>query len=416
MLGYGYDATKEFANANSAKAKVIDIDKILKTNPSRIESSIIAQQQGVIVSGEDSQSYSKALSAKVDATASYMLFTGSVSAAFSSEDFSSSKYAYASYDLEIQRKKLTLNVDEDDLYNYYLTSDFLVDCHRLSAKDLVARYGTHVLRNIKLGGKLSVMFRIQTTATNKKEAVEAGLSASVYNIFKLNVEVSSSSANTNQDTKSELHYRTIGGDPTHSLVGTINTNGNSPTINIAPWQSSVTLQNAQLIDIERDGLIPLYKLIPDSKKRNEVKDYIFQYIYKVKKDKDYILNGEIWTLENSYILPSKTYLQINDSLIPVKTSVFVGNKHYKHSIQGAIKGSRLINLGTSIPKVHKGKVVYIPELLQDVNTKKFYIRLNPNSNIIHPIHSDKTFEVYNISKENIKLINARNFHIGNTFI
>ncbi len=124
LLGYGYDATKEFANANSAKAKVIDIDKILKTNPSRIESSIIGQQEGVIVSGEDSQSYSKALSAKVDATAGYMLFTGSVSAAFSSEDFSSSKYAYASYDLEIQRKKLTLNVDEDDLYNYYLTSDF----------------------------------------------------------------------------------------------------------------------------------------------------------------------------------------------------------------------------------------------------------------------------------------------------
>lgn len=416
LLGYGYDATQEFANANSSKAKVIDINKILRLNPSRIESSIIGQQDGVVVSGADSKSYAKTLSAKVDATAKYMLFTGSISAAFSSEDFSSSKYSYASYDLEVQRKRLTLNVDEDELYNNYLTSDFVFDCKRLSAKELVARYGTHVLRNIKLGGKLSVMFRCETTAENKKEAVEAGLSAGVGSIFNLNVSVSSSSTQTNKNKNSKLHYRTIGGDPTHSLIGTINTDGNSPVINTAPWQSSVTLQNAQLISIEKDGLIPLYKLIPDSKKRNEVKDYIFRYIYKLKKDRDYILNGEAWLSNGVVNLSySKAYLQINDRLICVKQPVEY--KNASSSIQGAIKGSRLIyNSGIFAFTAPIEDVIYTPELLQDIYTRKYYIRLNPNSNIIHPIHSDKTFEVYNISKKDIKMINAHSFHIGNTFI
>lgn len=427
LLGYGYDATQEFANANSSKAKVIDINKILRLNPSRIESSIIGQQDGVVVSGADSKSYAKTLSAKVDATAKYMLFKGSISAAFSSEDFSSSKYSYASYDLEVQRRRLTLNVDEDELYNYYLTSDFVFDCKRLSAKELVDRYGTHVLRNIKLGGKLSVMFRCETTAENKKEAVEAGLSASVGSIFKLNVSVSSSSTQTNANKNSKLHYRTIGGDPTHSLIGTINTDGNSPVINTAPWQSSVTLQNAQLISIEKDGLIPLYKLIPDSKKRNEVKDYIYRSIYKLRKDKDYMLNGEVCTFKHFFYSTQQTYLQINDSLISVKQLLTFIPSLDEHSflIQGAIKGSRLINLKYDLNSptpmllnATKSDIVYIPELLQDIHTRKYYIRLSPNSNIIHPIHSDKTFEVYNISMEDIKMINAHSykFQIGNTFI
>lgn len=295
LLGYGYDADKEFASANSARAKVIDVDKIMSKDPSLIEQGIIATQYGTLISGESYKEYSKSQSLKVKATASFNLFKKifdtSFSGSSSGESFESSRYSYASYDLKIQQRRLTIYADESELFMNYLTRNFERDCQQLSAQGLVTRYGTHVLTDISLGGKLNVTYRAIINKTNKKRAAEAGISMGIAKIFNLNVKGNYSSSEAAENRNAELHFRTIGGDPSNSLIGSMGADGSVSAISIAPWQNSVTLANSQLIDIGENGLIPLYKLVPNSKKRNEVKDYIFSKIYGLKKNKDYLLNG-----------------------------------------------------------------------------------------------------------------------------
>lgn len=301
LLGFGYDVTKEFANSNSSKAQVLNIAALDLQNPGRVIPGNNKTQYGQASYGESAQSLSSSISTKLTATSGLAVFKSTLNLSYSSTDAFSSKYIYGSYNLIVQQKSWKLNADNSILQNY-LSPVFLQDLQNpgMTAAQLVSNYGTHVLSNIILGGKLQVMFQSQTSSTSRSVAASAGLQAGIGSLFNLNANLDANQTNASSNFSQTFSYVTHGGDPSKGLVGQITFNQSTPTINIADWQNSCNPQNAELIDIDKDGLIPLYDLIPDAygALKAAVRSYITQYLID---NQTQVLPAEIYEFSNGSI-------------------------------------------------------------------------------------------------------------------
>jgi hypothetical protein len=277
LLGYGYDVTGEYANSISARFPVINVDALQQDQPVRIEWDLSKKQIGNLVAGENAKSYLEKKSLKVKGSFGIGLFKASITTAFSSSDVFASKYVYSSYDLVIQQKRVKMNAGTA-LMKRYLTPSFLADLQNETPQYIVRTYGTHVLGDITLGAKLQVLYRSETSSSTREKASEAGVDVSVGKVFSINTGFNHSETETASNFSQSLHYKTIGGDPSKSLISTIPIGSTVPKVNIADWQASSTLANAEMIDFNPEALIPLYELVDDVNKQAALKTYIEQYL------------------------------------------------------------------------------------------------------------------------------------------
>lgn len=281
-LGFGYDVTGEYASLSATRLKVIDIEKVYLAEPDRVNPIVGTSDYTEYASGENAEQFSYKLAGKYSisgGTPLVSLFVGTMSVAFHQSGSFSAKYSYANASKIIKQKQLVLNVTNESIMNNYLSEAFKSDAQTLSPQDLVARYGTHVLSNIILGAKLELYYRSQTTSSNKANGVNAGFSTKVLKgIFGLETTGSYADSTINSNTNQSLYYRTIGGDGTKGLIGDVKLDNSPLTLTIGAWQSTCTLSNATLIQIDPNGFIPLYNLIQDPTKSAAVKSYIDQYL------------------------------------------------------------------------------------------------------------------------------------------
>ena len=278
LVGYGYDLTGAYANANSAKFQIIDVARFAHDYPTRVEIDNTTGTIGVLNGGNNAESYSSSLSAHLNVTVGLKLFKGDITTSYSNTDAFSSNYVYGGYDLRVQEKVVKINAPASLLRNY-LTSSFYNDVQTQSWDYIISHYGTHILTNITLGGKLSVLYQSETTSNNKTTAASAGLSNGVVKVFNINTGFNYTSSDTQNNFYESLHYATYGGDPSKSLIPqTITISTNTPPVDIAAWQNSCTPANAQLIDIAQDGLMSLADLIPDPTQSAAAQNYINQYL------------------------------------------------------------------------------------------------------------------------------------------
>lgn len=284
LLGYGYDLTGEFANSSAAKFSVINVDKLRLEQPTRVEWDLSSRREGVLIAGENATAYLEKVTAKLNASFSLfgigklLLFKASVSATYSDSDAFSSKYLYSSYSHKIQQKRVKLNAS-NTLLQAYLTPSFANDSQNETPAYLVSRYGTHVLTDIILGAKLEVLYRSTTTKADRVNASAAGIDVGMKSIFSINTGYTYDYNSTVQNASQTLHYKTIGGEPSTSILGkTAIISANPPTVDISSWENSSSLANAEMIDITENGLVPLWNLIADPTKSEAVKNYVIQYL------------------------------------------------------------------------------------------------------------------------------------------
>jgi hypothetical protein len=279
LLGYGFDVAGEYANSSASRFAVLDINAFQRDYPTRVEWDLSKKQVGRLVSGENATSYLSKLGLKLDGTFGFGVFKSTIKASYSSSDAFSSKYVYSSFDLLIQQRRGKLGGGMT-LLKQYLHPAFLFDVQYESPEYIVSSYGTHVLTDITLGAKLQVMYRSETTNSQREKASEIGVDASVNKVFSVSVGLNYSY--TEQEAKANfsqsLHYKTIGGDPAKSLIGEVAVGNQVPTVNIAGWQASSTVANAEMIDFNTETMIPIYEFIDDPVKKQAVIDYLRIYL------------------------------------------------------------------------------------------------------------------------------------------
>lgn len=291
VLGHGYNAAGEYANANAAGFKVIDIDRFKMEQSGRLMSENTFSQEYVEDYGENAESYSKMISTKVDVTAGIPLFKKTLSVGFNSAVTTNNKfdakYIYGSYNLLIKQKRLRFNATTEMLSDY-VTPEFEQDLQTKTPQQIVQYYGTHVAVDIYTGAKMDIIFQSETRNEDRERAARIGVKVGMKGIFDVNVE---NDVNTSESTKNfskKLSYRTRGGDPSKGLIGELNLDQNNPKINIAGWQNSSTPNNSVLVDFGNNGLVFIFDLVKDPAKKAALKSYVIQYLIDNKVMLDYI--------------------------------------------------------------------------------------------------------------------------------
>ncbi len=281
VLGHGYDGAGEYANANSAGAPVIDIERFKNEQAARLISGNIFSQDYVEEYGENAESYSKMVSTKVGVTANVPLFKKTLSVAFNSAVTNNNKfdakYIYGSYNLTIKQKRLRFNATNDMLGDY-LTPEFMQDLQTKTPQQIVHDYGTHVLVDIYTGAKLEAVYQSETKNQNREYAARVGVKVGMENIFGVDVTNDVNTTESSQNYSKKLSYRTRGGDASKGLLGELNLDQSNPKINISNWQNSSTVNNSVLVDFGNNGLILIYDLIKDPVKKAQIKAYVDQYL------------------------------------------------------------------------------------------------------------------------------------------
>jgi len=197
----------------------------------------------------------------------------------------SSKYSYATYESLYHVKRLRFTGDATmDLLNQYLTPEFLNNLNTYTAEQLVERYGTHVMLDISIGGRLrfdySGFIENESDMTKKASTLKAGLGLPIFSALNINITASSTKAemtkSASETRNKEFSMKFYGGTNSGRSI-TFDQNGNtSETINLASWEQSVNDGNAALIDVGK--AVYLYDFIADPSKKAAVKAAVERHI------------------------------------------------------------------------------------------------------------------------------------------
>lgn len=261
LLGWGYDVTQEYANANSRGYQVIDLAAFQSAHPDRVVSELPYESFYNSYEGGDARSYTLKIANTLNAsvTANLPLFKNTVTAGFAGALTSSGKfdgrYIYSSYNLKKRFRHLSINSDASTLQNF-LTQSFIDDVNSYynTPATLVQKYGTHVLLDIYTGAQLDILYHSETYNANRELQAQAGLKASVKDVFNFDVNTTVDASIATSNYGAELHYQSRGGNPAMPLVGTITLGqGTPPTISTAAWENSCNTSNSVLVDIGTSG-------------------------------------------------------------------------------------------------------------------------------------------------------------------
>lgn len=276
FLGYGYDVTGLYCHPSGVRAHVIDIHRFLENgaDADRYERKVGTSSDTKIIAAENAEEYCVKLTTKLEVDVKYKkLFSGALSLKFDYNNTCSSKYSFGSFFLIMRKASVSLVADDADLQPY-LSAQFLKDFLSKPCTTLIRLYGTHLMTNIVLGGRLEVLCRSIIEHTEKEKVIGAGIKASYKKILNASADVTYDESLVKNNKELQVNIETIGGDPSKCIIDSFDYTKASGDLksNFASWQNSLNDSNMTLVDMEKGSLIPLVDLIPD------------EPIYKNKKE------------------------------------------------------------------------------------------------------------------------------------
>lgn len=278
VLGYGYDIVNgTFASSESATRRVIDVRKLYAEKPSQVD---IRREFAVNYKSTGEENYEKYLKHfKIEPKISgglkifgLSLFESEFKSKFDQTTINESNRSFSKVDMIVKTKSLEILSDgiKFDYLKNYLDPNFVNDCNRLSAEQLVSIYGLGVIRKMTLGGKLTAHYSSIINGEDKKTIVQAGGKAAFKFIFKVDVDIDShyEQQDVYKNTNQKMVYQSRGGTGAIGLT-TANLSQVS-SFNPGTWSSTVNEANSVLIDFSNDSFIFLNELIPNKQKASEV--------------------------------------------------------------------------------------------------------------------------------------------------
>ncbi|MDR2005392.1 MAG: MAC/Perforin domain-containing protein [Prevotella sp.] len=279
VLGFGYDITDQYLNGGSVRAQVVDVDKLFKQG-FITEKDFGNSVDASVYSGSDVLSYSQDISVKLGLGLEFSPFAGSLNSSFKSSYKFDSKKSYASYNIEYLNKSYILSETVTNIRNN-LALNFTNHLNTITPEQIVELYGTHVFKGVYTGSRLEVSYETETTSTDQKGSVEAGLAVNLLKLFKLSVDYTYNASLATKNRNSKFHYKTIGGNATFNNSELLDVDGSTvsiPKLDIEKWTNSIATSTSRLVKVDKNFLIPIYELISDPVKRTSVEAYVKQYI------------------------------------------------------------------------------------------------------------------------------------------
>ncbi|UAK42286.1 hypothetical protein K8P02_19345 [Bacteroides nordii] len=296
LLGFSYDVTGKYLDVDVAKRTVVNIEGFVNDYADRFYYPATHQGSMSVYSGATALDYLEEIKNKnsISNTSENEIeglsLSGNIKITneLNSKYSYSTKYSFARADVVRRVKRLYLDATPSMLLPY-LTSSFKENLKQLSPDKFVETYGTHVLCDITIGGRLSFTYRSVINATSntaeKKRTVEAGLK---FNVSKYGADLQSSHLSediqtwNSKNSSWNLWIEYAGGTNSGTVITYTSEDQPTPTINISAWENSVTVQNAALVDINWEKAYPIYEFITDSLKKKEITAAVKKYIESKK--------------------------------------------------------------------------------------------------------------------------------------
>lgn len=302
VLGYGYDITDEYLGINSIKLKILDITSFTHNNYNRLENLFIGEIDQRCYAGADANFFLSQLISDSNFNGSIAslldkdkkdesgLFSATVTAGFKSNSkYSySTQYSFARAEIYKKQRKYQLNADIEKLTEY-LSPSFIEDLKKYTADKIVEMYGTHVLTNIIVGGTYTAYYKSTIVKENnyseKTKIVSAGAK---FNLSKIGLDANGSWSRTEveelnkENSNWECYIKSIGGSTSGTTITFTPNQGPTFTINLGDWTKSVDDEHSRLVDIDWNATYPIYDLISDPIKKEEIKKAVLKYINSKK--------------------------------------------------------------------------------------------------------------------------------------
>ena len=302
-LGYGYDVTKEYLSNGSVKQKpILNIPALVAdnndfSNPllgqngttstfSYTYSGATATEFITDINRQRSFSASAGVGTPKPTESGEKYFSASVGTESTNKSIKElkSRISYARHESGINIKQIfILESISAEILKQYLSPIFLNDINSLSDDRLIQDYGTHVLLDFNIGGKLSFNFNgnysSQSTTEAKTRSVKAGLGF-IAKLFNVNLSYTTTTSEMNkafyENIESERFMETYGGNNSGLVINVDSEGKISQGLNIGTWQASVTPTNSVLTGIRR--MVPIYEFVNNSSKKASLKKAIETYI------------------------------------------------------------------------------------------------------------------------------------------
>lgn len=275
FLGFGYDVTGKFNDQASVRANVVDVAAYDANRQYNVVFIRGTQSSWRTTQANNAVDLSTKLSDSYNATKGLKLFGNTIDQVFPETDVTDKKYVYGHYSYYMIWKIYKFFYEQS--VNNFLTADFKRDITLLSAQQLVDKYGTHVLTNIKIGSKFDVIYQAEAPQNDRRSSiVMEGFRYTLKRTFGLPTGYLDDPIlrNLNDNTSAKIYYSSTGGDISKLKPETIN---NRVIVNISNWVATTTEDKATFIGASDDGLVQLDNFINDAVKKAEVKAYIEQY-------------------------------------------------------------------------------------------------------------------------------------------
>lgn len=276
LVGFGFDFTG-YSDSTSGRSQIIDLVLL----QDRIYNDYSTSTSPMIVSAQNLEKLLKnQLSDFMDN--SYHVISLLKLARLPESVYTKNAFSY--YSWTAYTKRYSLNASITDLQNSLLPK-FKLDLETLSPKELVSKYGTHLLKQVYLGAKYEAIYLTETTNPIATDDFYLFENTGIYKRMKdffigsPGIIIGNSEINSNKYNKEQIIFNTTGGD--NKLCGLINITDNNSlniSVDIDKWANTISQSNSVFIGFKQSDAIFLYDLLNESSKKEELKVYINQYI------------------------------------------------------------------------------------------------------------------------------------------
>ena len=276
-VGFSYDIKGEWASPNSVKVEIFNTDSLIKSG---ILATGVPQMEvsDYTITGSTISEVSNKLCIKASVEGSYGAFQAEANASFDMETSESSTYEYASTYFDIQLYRASLSKSPQTLILDYMTDDAYNAINgkpvktkrgmrnpygntREGFKKLIDDFGTHVIVEAGLGGRLRRSMQVNTSEITSSYDVKAFAKAGYDGVCKAEASVDEHFKQSYKENAKAIKtsMSVLGGDK--DLALDLVADGGFTSKNYTAWRKSVQDTAMTIVNFSSKSLVPLYELV-----------------------------------------------------------------------------------------------------------------------------------------------------------
>ena len=295
LLGKGYDYTGAYASDSYVRESIIDFEKYKNDSQFGYSESGCFTWSNFTASGYNAWNYTKQLTTLSNDSYwnpipdNMVAFSGSIldnEMLYNKDNENLKDYSFASthyYHYLYQYFFL----DVYDELKEFLSDNFKNDLTLLSANEIIEKYGTHMIHTYTTGSRLDFTYRskidksdLPSDANSNDYYIWAGLN---HTMRKMGYRPNGPGDSPSEDVVKRnevpiLYIENHGGDNWLIPSGTYNLQKGYPRVDIYKWEESLTEENAALVELKLEDLVPIYELVTDDSKKAEIQEAVEKYI------------------------------------------------------------------------------------------------------------------------------------------